>query len=238
MSAQLGYRSYDWGGSREWLAEIGGGTTTILIVPPLFEELNRCRALLAGLMRGLAAAGLRAILPDLPGTGESPRELAQVEWEDWIGALQGLSSSVSNNGQAVHLASFRGGCILETDIRALSRWRFAPAAGPALARDLIRARQAASPDKPRADSIEAQARAVATEFAGYLIPPGMFGALLDARTPDHATRRTVRLATDPAAADLKLDGKPLWRQAEPGNDAELAAAIASDIALWVRTCAA
>ncbi len=48
--------------------------------------------------------------------------------------------------------------------------------------------------------------------------------------------RTVRLATDRAEADLKLEGPPLWRRAEPQTSPELAEAMASDISQWLRGC--
>lgn len=236
-SDALSYRSYRWRGADEWLAEIGSGPP-VLLVPPLFEELNRCRALLAGVMRGLAARSLHAVLPDLPGTGESERDLQDAAWDDWTGALGLLSVDLKARSQAPYLASFRGGCLLEDQAETAGTWRFAPAGGAALCRDLVRARQAALPDKVRAEIIEAEARSGSTEFAGYVIPSALFGPLCDKAIPDAAGARTVRLLTDPAAADLKLEGKPLWRQAEPGNDIVLAEALAADIADWVRACAA
>ena len=53
----------------------------VLFVPPLFEEMNRTRALLAAVMRRLAARGHGCWLPDLSGTGESVRELGRCGLE-------------------------------------------------------------------------------------------------------------------------------------------------------------
>ena len=50
MSEGLQYRPYRWRGGDEWLAEIGNGPP-ILIAPPLFEELNRCRAFIIAIMQ-------------------------------------------------------------------------------------------------------------------------------------------------------------------------------------------
>lgn len=235
MKPQLRYRSYKWRGTDEWLAEMGSGPP-VLLVPPLFEELNRCRALLAGVMRGLAEAGLQAVLPDLPGTGESARDLEDVAWDDWTGALGLLSFDLKARSQVPYLASFRGGALIEEQADVTGHWRFAPTLGSALTRDLIRAKQATLPDKPKAETIEATARLGTSEFAGYAIPASIFGQLADAQFPEVDQLRTLRLRSDPADADLKLDGKPLWRQAEPGNDPVLAARLASDIADWVRAC--
>lgn len=230
------YRSYRWRGGDEWLAEIGDGPP-ILIVPPLLEELNRCRAFLVGFMRGLAEAGFHAVLPDLPGTGESPRDLRDTTWNDWTGALGVLSFDLKARRQTPVLATFRGGCLLEEQVDVAGRWRFAPVAGNALVRDLIRARQATSTDKVAAKTIEEEARSGPSEFAGYALSPHLFAALSDARLPSLQDGRTLRLNSDPADADLKVEGKPLWRQAEPGNDAALSASLAADVAVWARRCA-
>lgn len=235
-AAAFGYRTYRWRGADEWLAEIGSGPA-VLLVPPLFEELNRCRALLAWVMRGLADRGLRAVLPDLPGTGESPRELEDVAWEDWSGAIAAVAADLATGGKPPLLASVRGGALIDGEAEAIGRWRFAPATGASLTRDLIRARQAILPEKARAEQIDAEARTSITEFAGYLIPPALYSSLRDATFSDRPLTRIVRLESDPADADLKLAGKPLWRQSEPGNDRALAARLASDIADWHQQCA-
>lgn len=233
----LRYRTYAWRGGEEWLAEIGAGRP-ILIAPPLLEELNRCRAFIVAIMRDLAKAGFHAVLPDLPGTGESPRDLPHIEWSDWSGSLAMLASELRSGLLEPLLVGFRGGCLLDAALPFGGRWTFAPASGSALTRDLVRARQAASPDKVRAETILAQARAEACEFAGYVVPPSLFVDLHDAALPDVAGTRIVRLSSDPATADLKVDGRPLWRQAEPGTDPELSARLAQDIVHWARTCAA
>ncbi|MGN6818136.1 MAG: hypothetical protein ACTHJR_05645, partial [Sphingomonas sp.] len=49
--------------------------------------------------------------------------------------------------------------------------------------------------------------------------------------------RVVRLDTDPAVADRKVEGAPLWRQSEPGDNPALAELIADDIAEWIARCA-
>ncbi len=51
----------------------------ILFVPPLFEEMNRTRALIVAVMRRLAKRGHGCWLLDLGGTGESERDLAEVD---------------------------------------------------------------------------------------------------------------------------------------------------------------
>jgi pimeloyl-ACP methyl ester carboxylesterase len=193
------------------MMRVGSGPS-LLFLPPLFEEMNRTRALLASAMRALAALGFQAWLPDLPGTGESERPLEEVSWQDWSAS----ATAAFEASGAVASVSLRGGALL--DGAAAVRWRFAPATGASLARDLARA-------------------GLMTEGGGGYSPSqALLGELAAAEPPGGATLRVVRLATDRAEADSKVDGPPLWRRAEPQNSSELAEAMASDISQWVRAC--
>jgi pimeloyl-ACP methyl ester carboxylesterase len=206
----LFYSRYRAGDEDEWMMRIGSGPA-LLFLPPLFEEMNRTRALLAGAMRALASKGFECWLPDLPGTGESERRLEEVSWRDWSEAA---AAAFEASGAAASV-SLRGGALL--DEAAPARWRFAPATGASLARDLARA-------------------GLMTEGGGGYAPSqALLGPLAEAEPPAGARLRTVRLATDRAEADLKLEGPPLWRRAEPQNSTELAEAMASDISRWLRS---
>jgi pimeloyl-ACP methyl ester carboxylesterase len=192
---------------------IGSGPA-LLFLPPLFEEMNRTRALLATTMRALAAKGFECWLPDLPGTGESERALGDVSWQDWRDAADAAFEAAG----AVASVGLRGGALL--DAAAAARWRFAPATGASLARDLARA-------------------GLMTEGGGGYAPSeALLAALAEAEPAPGGRVRTLRLSTDRGEADLKLEGPPLWRRAEPQNSYELAEAMASDISQWVRACAA
>jgi pimeloyl-ACP methyl ester carboxylesterase len=191
------------------MMRIGSGPA-LLFLPPLFEEMNRTRALLATVMRALAAEGYGCWLPDLPGTGESERSLEGVSWQDWLEAAAAAFEAAG----AVAAVSLRGGALL--DEAAPARWRFAPATGASLARDLARA-------------------GLMTEGGGGYAPSeALLAGLAEAEPAAGGKMRTLRLATDRGEADLKLEGPPLWRRAEPQNSYELADAMASDILQWVR----
>jgi pimeloyl-ACP methyl ester carboxylesterase len=196
------------------MMRIGSGPA-LLFLPPLFEEMNRTRALLATAMRALASGGFECWLPDLPGTGESERALQEVSWQDWRDAARSAFEAAG----AVASASLRGGALL--DEAAPARWRFAPATGASLARDLARA-------------------GLMTEGGGggYAPSEALVDPLSTAEPADGGKLRVVRLSTDRAPADLKLEGPPLWRRAEPQNSSELAEAMALDISHWVRSCGA
>ena len=214
----LAYDRYSVNGCDEWLMRIGGqDAPPILFLPPLFEEMNRTRALIAAVMRRLAAEGFGCWLPDLPGTGESERALDECDWGHWAAALQ--SCAARFGGRAV-TAAIRGGCLLD-DVDAAGRWRLAPVDGASLIRDLRRAGLVGGP------------------MGGYSLSPKLHEQVEAATPPETARVRTARLESDTAlAADVRLQGPALWRRSEPGSSTELSEAIASDIASWARTCAA
>lgn len=226
----LNYDRYLTGGAVEWLLRIGEPSgPPILFVPPLLEEMNRTRALIVAVMRLLAGRGHGCWLIDLPGSGESERPLETCSWADWQRAAADAGRAVANaSGNAPHVASLRGGALLDGAIEAASCWRFAPAAGRSLVRDLERASRVAAGDQ--SDS--------RLELAGYALAPELIDPLRDAAPTPVEPLRTVRLASDPGDAELKLEGPALWRRSEPGTSPELAAALAADLTLWTGRCAA
>ncbi len=208
--------SYELYADGEWLMRIGPAeptAVTILFLPPLFEEMNRTRALIAAMMRRLAARGHDCLLPDLPGTGESERRLEACGWDDWRDAVKGLS------GPRV-VASVRGGCLIDDAVAAKGYWRLAPVAGASLRRDLDRAGLAGG-----------------AAAAGYPASGELLDALKSAEPAAITPLRVVRLASDAGPADARIDGPALWRRSEPGMSPELAHRAADDLALWAAQCA-
>jgi hypothetical protein len=183
----------------------------LLLLQPLFEEANRCRALIATLCRTLATRGIGCWLPDWPGTGESPHALDDTRWPDWIAAVE---AALRLSG-ARHVAAIRGGALLDADVPAgCERWRFVPVAGASLLTDLRRT-----------------ALAGGDGSAGYPVPPGLHAAL--AAAEPRGSARTLRLEGDARPCDLRLPGPALWRRAEPAGNDTLAALLADDIAAWI-----
>ncbi len=226
----LYYDRYSTDGSHEWLMRIGPlEARPILIVPPLLEEMNRTRAFLATLMRLLAPRGFGCWLPDLPGTGESERALDGCAWPDWRQAVRDASQFVAQQArQRPLVASVRGGALLDEAAGDFPVWRFAPVEGSSLARDLVRA----SMLKPE------ELKSARVELAGYRLTDTLLAALQEAKPGEAERLRTVRLASDRAEADLKVEGPALWRRSEPANSPELAQLLAADIARWSDQCGA
>jgi pimeloyl-ACP methyl ester carboxylesterase len=219
-STGLSYDRYQSDGHDEWVMGLGPPhAPPILFLPPLFEEMNRTRALIAGIMRLVAADGYSCWLPDLPGTGESLRPLERVSWEGWRTAVRVAAGQVSRGGKVAAVASFRGGALLDDLVPAHCVWRMAPVSGASLARDLERAGLTSGGGA-----------------AGYAPGELLLGPLQRAEPQDSDRLRTLRLASDRADADLKIDFPPLWRRAEPETSSELASLIAGDIMSWARQC--
>jgi hypothetical protein len=80
----------------------------------------------------LAARGLRLLAARPPGTGESERALEDVSWQDWRAAA---AAAFAASGAIASVSCAAAPC--STRRRRL-RWRFAPATGASLARDLAR----------------------------------------------------------------------------------------------------
>lgn len=197
-------------------------TPPILFVPPLFEELNRTRALMVAIMRRAAAEGHGCWLPDLAGTNESQMRLDEVSWGDWRADVAAAAAFVEEaSGMRVGVATLRGGCLIDDAVSGRCWWRAAPVAGAGLARDMDRAGLAGG-----------------AEWAGYPAAAELREALRAAVPAPVRPVRTVRLETDAAEADAKVIGPALWRRSEPGQSAELAAALADDLVTWSRACAA
>jgi alpha-beta hydrolase superfamily lysophospholipase len=65
---------------------------TLLIAPPLAEEMNRSRMLIASLARDLAGVGFETLLPDLTGTGDSSGLLENQRWQHWLDDMSFMAS--------------------------------------------------------------------------------------------------------------------------------------------------
>ncbi|HET9510847.1 MAG TPA: hypothetical protein VFO80_06800 [Sphingomonas sp.] len=232
---------YDWADGREAMIRFGPDAGPVVIVAlPLFEEANRTRTFAVTMLRALAARGVAGVLPDLPGTGESLMGLRDTTLTAMRDAHAALTQSLDAAGRRTFAVGIRSGALIDALSLNFGRWHLSPQTGGEVLRDLVRIKTAeGGPERyDRHTIIGADEGAV--RIAGNAVSTDLLadlsGALIFAG--DSVPRRTVRLDTDPADADRKVAGAPLWRRAEPGNDPVLAATLADDIADWVRACAA
>jgi hypothetical protein len=193
-----------------------------MIIPPLFEEANRTRKLIVDMMRALEMLGIGSILIDLPGNGESLIPISELSFSDLCSA----ASAGCEEFKPSIVASMRGGALFDHTCTVPGRWRFAQETGARIVRDIKRTQLATS------------VAGEADVFAGQRINPAFVEALAGTTPAPFAILRTVRLASDAADADAKITGSPLWRRAEPSEDKAMAHALATDLAAWVKQCAA
>ncbi len=214
---------YRWAGGIELVHRIGSHRALqTMIIPPLFEEANRTRKLLFDTMRGLEAHGIGSTLIDLPGNGESLTPLSDLTFNNLCDA----AFFACETFKPVVVASLRGGTLLDHKCAAVGKWRFAPETGSRIVRDIKRAQ------------LTTNVAGEVDMFAGQRVSPAFLEALAIALPAPSSSLRVVRLDSDTADADAKVTGIPLWRRAEPGEDAVLANALAADLAGWTKQCAA
>lgn len=206
--------------------EIGPG---VLLIQPLFEEMNRTRRLLAQITGRLAAAGVRSWMPDLPGTGDA---LGEMNWADWQHKILSFHTNIeSQHSEIVRIIAIRGGSLLANEFP--DRYVLSPVmTGAVIIRDLLRTRAMANPDSPteRVESLAARLKSEPLDLAGYPISPVMASAL-ERATTDTAGARVVTVG------DGGFAGPPVWRQSEPADASLLADDIAADIKSWIASCA-
>jgi hypothetical protein len=210
---------HDWAGGREAMVRLGPSSPVVIVALPGFEEANRTRTFAVTIMRALAGAGIGSVLPDLPGTNDS---LVRTEDATLIGWRTGFAAAARVSGARWSVA-IRSGALIDADADLDGRWHLAPQSGAALHRELERLRQAGG----------GAIGETVVEIGGNCVSHHLLGELGSA-VPATERVRTVRLTSDAQAADLKVDGPPLWRRAEPDNDPVFAALLAADIAAWVR----
>lgn len=237
---------YDWAGGREAILRFGPDRGPVVVAAlPLFEEANRTRAFTVTILRELGERGIAGALPDLPGTGESLVPTEGVNVLQLQDAFACAVAAIENEGRTCFAMGMRSGVLIDALATVAGRWHLAPQDGPLLLRELTRMKQTeVGPGKKLAEywyldsSLPDDVEDPPVEIAGNLVNPALLTDLSAKHPFDQPgiPLRTVRLSTDPKAADLKVEAAPLWRRAEPDNDLALAETLAADIADWVRAC--
>lgn len=190
----------------------------ILIVPALFDEANRMRRMLVSAMRLLDAAGIDTFLPDLPGCNESPQSFTAQSLHGWRVAMQ----HAAHYFRASDVLAVRGGALVFPG--TLPGWVLEPAKGPAILRQLLRARTIAAREAGRNEdsaTLLEQGRTEGLEMAGYRFGASLIAGLQDA-LPQIEGQRIISQA--------ELGGGGLWLRAEPAAAPEQSAALARLIA--------
>jgi hypothetical protein len=219
---------------REFCLSFGAVTAErrIMIIPPLFDEMNRMRRVIVSAMRSLELLGIGSFLPDLPGCNESIAELSAHSLSTWKLAM----ASAAQTGKATHIASLRGGALIDDALPDLPHWRFTPAKGESLLKAMLRTRVAGDKEAGLITTsaiLLKQAELTPIELAGNWLGPQMIAELGVTEAEPMNDIRVVALGDGPDA----IIGSALWLRAEPQDDANFANAIANDLAHWSAQCA-
>lgn len=84
----------------------------VLYLPPVGEELNRCRTVIASHAKIFAAAGLECTVVDYYGTGDSDGDFCQGDLSIWQQDIAALVSSIHKEQDgSIYLAGFRLGAL-------------------------------------------------------------------------------------------------------------------------------
>ena len=223
------YLCYAFAGHEEFCLGYGGDSARrILIIPPLFDEMNRMRRVLASAMRDLAGRSVGSVLIDLPGCNESLAPLEHQSLDTWRDAVKACASQLS----LTHFASIRGGALIDDGHPDLPHWRLAPVKGASLLKTMIRTRIAG--EKEAGNSISEaqlmkQSETAPIELAGNMLNSNMVAQLAAAEPVAVADLTERKLGED-------IIGSPLWLRAEPQDDDAFAANIAADIDRWSASC--
>lgn len=218
------FASYTAPGGQEELALTFGDPACpvrVLALPAWFDEASKLRHFTVELLRALKHGGVFGVLPDLPGCNES---LASLDAQDLVSWRAAAMKAAQTFG-CTHVLALRAGVNIAPD---LPGWAYAPLAGKAALRGLVRARVVAAKEAGRAENSEAlleSGRRGGLEAGGYALGPAMVAAMADANLPAHALAALT-------PADFGAAG--LWLRAEPDHDAAQAEALAARILQDVR----
>jgi hypothetical protein len=225
--------AYDIGSQEEHILGFGDqdAVRKILLIPPLFDEMNRVRQMLVNAMRDLEQRGVASFLPDLPGTNESLALMPEQDLDSWRIAM----TMAAEQTGATHIAAIRGGTLIDDAMPDLPHWRLAPVNGTSLIKTMMRARIASDKEAgltTSTDDLMAEARISRVALSGHLLNLKMVEQLTAAEPADLAGVRTVTLGDGP---DM-ITGSALWLRAEPQEDTAMSAAIAADLDRWSASC--
>ena len=233
MSLPLRPFCYEFDGRDEYCPAIepDGASRRIVIVAPLFDEMNRTRRVLVGAMRALGAYGVASFLPDLPGSNESQAKLVDQDIGRWRDAVAAATERL----EATHIASVRGGALIDGALPDAPHWRLATAKGAGLLKTMLRTRVAGDKEAGiviTSEALIAEAAQQPVLLGGNWLSPTMVAQLSAAEPSELTQLRTVSIGEE---AD-KIAGSALWLRAEPQDDPAMALAIAADLDRWSASC--
>ena len=87
--------------------------SSLLIIPPIAEEMNKSRRMLVLMAKIACAAGYEVLIPDLFGTGDSQGDFADASYDSWISDLLVCTDLLqSDTSSEINILALRGGALL------------------------------------------------------------------------------------------------------------------------------
>lgn len=87
----------------------------LLFIPAFAEEMNKSRHVVAACARALSGQGWSVLLLDPLGTGDSPGDFADADWNVWIADVERAHRWLSRHtNTTAGLWAMRAGCLLAT----------------------------------------------------------------------------------------------------------------------------
>jgi exosortase A-associated hydrolase 2 len=198
---------------------------TVVVVPAFAEEMNRSRRMVALQAQRLTAHGLRVVVFDFFGTGDSEGDFGDARWESWVEDLRRVVYWSRAGSGRIGLLAVRLGALVAMDARVVvagdSRSVFWQpcTSGKAYLRQFLRLRvveKLLNNKQPEAESVTTLLARLregeSLEIAGYELAAPLALAI-ESRTLDRVAPQVI-----PALHWLDLvaaDGDPL----SPGTTA-------------------
>ncbi len=199
-------------------------TSNIIMIPPLFGEMNKIRSILIDVARQLSDRNISCLIPDLPGTNESKAAFNTQNLSLWRDAI----AQCAQQHQATHIASFRSGCLIDNIGSQYHHWRLNPTKGASIIKTMLRSKLLSLKESGQhvtSDMLSEQASQSGIELAGYYINADMFIQM------QQAVPAEIDQLIENKLGDT-IKGVAIWLKSEPDYDAELAESITKSLMKW------
>lgn len=160
----------------------------VLVVPPLFEEMNRCRPLSGHLAKCLAASGITVETFDYSNTGDSSGDFVDANFDSWWREVAQIYQALKDNYRRVSIVAIRSAALTlmhwlqSSEVNVDDILLLAPVAdGSEITHTLIKTTQAqmlfAGKRQSETEIRQTLQTAGSYEFSGYEVSQDLFAAL-------------------------------------------------------------
>ena len=158
----------------------------VLLLPPLFEEMNAARSMHRRLAVALNRLGFATLSVDMSGTGDSSGDIVDADIQAWRGDISVAADWLFDHAKRVSVIACRSAALMLPLLPTNRAWSHLCLVDPkidgeAFMRELLRVRVLRSMFEGKREAIEDLLGRVesgeAVEAAGYEIPASLFLAI-------------------------------------------------------------